>query len=361
MSPTRTRPGAWWRPAASNLPAALALLCLQACTQAPQRNTALDALPGWHADAVHEALPALRRSCARWSTMAPDATLGGPPGPGRLVADWAPACRAIAALPDAVEPRALRQTLATHFEAIDQGTGILTGYFEPVLRGSTERSPRHATPLHALPPGPGPHPSRAAIEAGALRNRGLELVWVDDAVDAFFLHIQGSGRVVLADGTVLRLGYAGQNGQPYFAIGRLLIQRGEIDRAAMSMQAIQAWLRQASPAAAAEVMHANPSYIFFRPLEGLAPDEGPLGSFGVPLTPQRSVAVDLEHVPQGAPVFLAAQGNIPPRLVVAQDTGGAIRGPARADLFWGWGDEAGARAGGLNQPTRIFLLVPRRR
>jgi hypothetical protein len=112
---------------------------------------------------------------------------------------------------------------------------------------------------------------------------------------------------------------------------------------------------------AAEVMQANPSYIFFRPLEGLAPDEGPLGSFGVPLTPQRSVAVDVEHVPQGAPVFLAGEGHSPPRLAVAQDTGGAIRGPARADLFWGWGDEAGARAGGLNQPTRMFVLVPRRR
>ena len=291
--------------------------------------------------------------------MPPDAALGGPPGPGRQVADWAPACQAIAALADPVAPRALRRLLATQLQALDQGPGTLSGYFEPVLRGSTAPSPRHTTPLHALPPDPGPHPSRAAIEAGALRNRGLELVWVDDAVDAFFLHIQGSGRVVLADGTVLRLGYAGQNGLPYFAIGRLLIQRGEIDRAAMSMQAIQAWLRQASPAAAAEVMQANPSYIFFRPLEGLAEDEGPLGSFGVPLTPQRSVAVDVEHVPQGAPVFMAGVENMPPRLLVAQDTGGAIRGPARADLFWGWGDEAGARAGGLNQPARIFVLVPR--
>ncbi len=294
--------------------------------------------------------------------MPADAALGGE-GPGRLVGDWAMPCSALAGLlpgrPDDPDWRLLlRRTLSLHFEAFDHGVGTLTGYFEPVLRGSTAPSANHPVPLHALPPEPGPHPPRAAIEAGALRGRGLELVWVDDAVEAFFLHIQGSGRVLLSDGSVLLLGYAGQNGHPYFAIGRLLIQRGEIDRAAMSMQAIQAWLRRAGPEAAADLMQANPSYIFFRRLEGLAPGDGPPGSLGAPLTPLRSAAVDVTHVPLGAPIFLAGEGVLP-RLVVAQDTGGAIRGRGRADLFWGWGEAAGQSAGGMNQPARMFVLLPR--
>ncbi len=341
----------------SRLLLALGLVWLAAVPASAQEAgpaIAVGDLPGWQADTVEEALPALRRSCAQWATLPGETMLGG----GWRVLDWAAACQALLALPSPPDPAALRRLLAVHLEARDHGTGTLTGYFEPVLRGSLQPGQPYSVPLLALPAEPGPHPSRAAIEAGALAGRGLELVWVDDAVDAFFLHIQGSGRVVLDDGRVLRLGYAGQNGQPYFAIGRLLIQRGEIDRAAMSMQAIQAWLRRAGPAAAAEVMRANPSYIFFRVLDGLADEEGPPGTMGVGLTPLRSVAVDLAHVPLGAPVFLVSEG-VGPRLVVAQDTGGAIRGRARADLFWGWGEEAGQRAGGLNQPARMFVLVPR--
>ncbi len=327
-------------------------------------------MPGWADDQPAEALPALLLSCTAWAGMLPGAVLGGA-GPGSAPADWAPACNALRALgtpPPAMTRRnsrrrtewlaLLRTTLEEHFLATDHGTNTLTGYFEPTLRGRREPDEHHTTPLLAQPAQPRPLPSRAAIEAGALSGQGLELVWVDSEMDAFFLHIQGSGRVLLDDGSLLRLGYAAQNGHPYLAVGRLLIQRGEIPREAMSMQAIQAWMRRVAPNDARALMHANPSYIFFRPIPGLQPHEGPLGALGVPLTPLRSIAVDREHVPLGAPVFLL--GTEPaPRLVVAQDTGGAIRGRGRGDFFWGWSEEAADRAGRMNQPARMFVLTPR--
>ena len=208
-------------------------------------------------------------------------------------------------------------------------------------------------------------PDRAAIEAGALAGLGLELAWVDDPVDAFFLHVQGSGRLRLHDGRLLRLGYAGQNGHPYRAVGRPLIDSGAIPREAMSMQAIRAWLATAPPGEAAALMRHNPSYVFFRVLDGLAPGEGPPGALGVPLTPGRSLAVDPAFVPFGAPVFAATRdpldGAPMRRLLHAQDTGGAIRGPARGDLFWGWGEAAAARAGLMREAAELFVLVPRGR
>ncbi len=355
----------------------------------------MTALPGWAGDAVAEALPALRRSCAAWGVMQPDAELGGS-GAGSLAGDWAPACRALAALPPQPSPlphlrrrrmewlARLRHTLEANFIATDQGVGTMTGYFEPQLRGSREPTEHHTVPLLAMPDGPRPLPSRAAIDQGALAGQGLELVWVDSYVDAFFLHIQGSGRVLLPDGALLRIGYAGQNGHPYHAIGRVLIQRGEIARESMSMQALQAWLRRAPFQDAAAVMRANASYVFFRVVQGLTPEDGPIGAMGVSLTPMRSIAVDRAHVPMGAPVFLAAplapqepapslpaarsrRGAPPaprqvepvPRLGVALDVGGAMRGRARADFFWGWDDEAANRAGRTYQPTRMFVLSPR--
>ena len=167
----------------------------------------------------------------------------------------------------------------------------------------------------------------------------------------------------LPDGRVLRLGYAGRNDHPYHAIGRSLIERGAISREAMSMQAIRAWLGAAPPAEAAALMRENPAYIFFRRLPGLAADAGPQGSLGVTLTPGRSLAVDPAFIPLGAPVFLATRdpldGRPIRRLMLAQDTGRAIRGPARADLFWGWGAAAAARAGPMQEAGELFLLLPR--
>jgi membrane-bound lytic murein transglycosylase A len=277
-----------------------------------------------------------------------------------VAARWAVAC-AEAADPALVD---IRGFLERRFRPVPLGTGLLTGYYEPELRGSEGPGGGYPVPLHGLPPeGPLRLLDRAAIEAGGLAGQGLELAWVDDPVDAFFLQIQGSGRIRLADGRVLRLGYAGRNDHPYHAIGRSLIARGAIAREAMSMQAIRAWLGAAPPGEAAALLRENPAYIFFRPIPGLPPEAGPIGTLGVPLTPGRSLAVDPAFIPLGAPVFLTTRdpldGRPIERLVVAQDTGGAIRGPARGDLFWGWGEAAAARAGLMREEARLVLLLPR--
>ena len=199
---------------------------------------------------------------------------------------------------------------------------------------------------------------RQAIAAGSLAGRGLEIVWVDDAVDAFFLHIQGSGRIELDDGSVLRVGYSAQNGHSYHAIGRTLIDLGEMELAEVSLQSIDAWLR-ANPDRAAEVMATNPSYVFFREIRG----EGPVGAQGVALTTERSLAVDRLHLPLGVPVWLdamvpAAAPEAPDErrqwLLVAQDTGGAIRGAVRGDVYWGSGERAKSIAGRMAHRGRVL-------
>ncbi|MEX2454364.1 MAG: MltA domain-containing protein, partial [Rhodospirillaceae bacterium] len=204
-----------------------------------------------------------------------------------------------------------------------------------------------------------PYHDRGGIEAGALRGRSLELAWVDSAADAFFLHIQGSGRIRLPDGSILRVGYADANGHVYTAIGRDLIARGAIPREEMSMQAIRTWLA-AHPDEGIELMRSNRSFVFFRELTG----PGPVGAQGVPLTPGRSLAVDRNLLPLGVPVWLDttlpdANGTPFRRLMVAQDTGGAIRGAVRGDVFWGAGAEAADRAGKMKQTGRYWLLRPR--
>ncbi|MDO9501335.1 murein transglycosylase A [Falsiroseomonas sp.] len=339
-------------------------------------------LPGWAEDRLEAALPAFRASCAVMARLPADRTMGGEGALARTAGDFAPACAAAATLP--ADPPAARHFFETHFAAYAVGEDVLTGYYEPELRGSTRRDGPYQTPLHATPPELvqvdlgqfaqdlrgrrtagvvrdgrlQPFADRAAITGGALDGRGLELAWVDDPADAFFLQIQGSGRVRLAEGGVLRLGYAAQNGHPYYAIGRALVENGTLTRETVSMQAIRAWLAEAPPGEAAALMNRNPSYVFFRPLTELPPEAGPLGALGAPLTPGRSLAVDRTRTPLGAPVWLAAQAPLR-RLVVAQDTGGAIRGAARADLFTGWGDAAGAEAGGMRDPAALFVLVPR--
>ena len=377
------------------------------------RRVSFDDLPGWASDRHAEILPPLLAGCAGLRAARAEAPLGGqgdaalragtagawqalcpelqvlwrslprPPRPGsgrahdRRMAAWA-----------ASRHHAVRGFLEARFEAFAAGTGIMTGYYEPILRGATAPSEAFRVPLHARPPElveqpmPGnplrrrygmmvegriePFHDRAAIDTGALAGRGLELVWVDDATDAFFLHIQGSGRVMLPDGQMLRVGYAGQNGRAYVSIGRILIERAEVPRDQMSMQAIRAWLANAGHERAAELLRGNPSYVFFRRVEGLTPEQGPIGAMGVPLTPQRSVAVDRSFIPLGVPMYVTvrdpmARRDAPAagRLVVAQDTGGAIRGPARTDFFWGWGPAAGDRAGRMRDEAEVFLLLPR--
>jgi membrane-bound lytic murein transglycosylase A len=343
-------------------------------------------LPGWSADRHAEAIPALRATCAAIAPLAPDRSLGGADLTARNAAALAPACAALATLPPG--DAAARAFLEVHFRPVALGTGTLTGYFEPEISGNPVRTARFATPLHARPPElvdadlgthlPDlrgrriagtvregrllPFHDRTAILAGALEGRGLELAWAEDPADAFFLQIQGSGRVRFPDGRVLRLGYAGWNGHAYVAIGRFLVEQGAIPREALSMQSIRAWMAAAGPDQAAALMARNPSYVFFRRLD-LPPEQGPVGTLGAPLTPMRSVAVDRTLVPLGFPVWVDGRDPLTEaplrRLTVAQDTGGAIRGLARADLFTGWGAEAAERAGRMRDQAGMWVLLPR--
>jgi membrane-bound lytic murein transglycosylase A len=332
-------------------------------------------LPGWAADDLREAWPAFRASCTALTSREP----------------WREVCAAAAALP-APDAASVRRYFEAHFVpyqvANADGTtqGLFTGYYEPVLRGSRERRPPFVHPLHAPPEDlvavdlaavvpetrhlrlrgriEGrrivPYYSRAEIAAGGGPLAGREIAFVDDPVEAFFLHVQGSGRVRLPDGQELRLGYADQNGHPYRSIGRYLLDRGELSLAEATLQGIQAWAR-AHPERLAEVLGQNPSYVFFRELPSR--EGGPPGTLGVPLTAERSIAVDPRFVPLGAPVFVSlshpATGAALERLVMAQDTGGAIRGRVRADFYWGTGPGAGALAGQTRGPGRMWVLWPR--
>lgn len=281
-------------------------------------------------------------------------------GPAEFAAPWAAACAAALAVPPGGAAEFFERWFAPHA----LGPGLVTGYYEPELRGAEVPGGGYEIPLFALPPeGELRLLDRGAIEAGGLAGQGLELAWVDDPVDAFFLQIQGSGRISLPDGRVLRLGYAGRNAHPYRPIGRSLIDRGAIAREAMSMQAIRAWLGTAPPGEAAALLRENPAFVFFRPVKGLDPTMGPVGTLGVPLTPGRSLAVDAGIVPLGAPIYLITRdpldGHPIRRIVMAQDTGGAIRGMGRGDLFWGWGPEAATKAGLMREEAEMFLLLPR--
>jgi membrane-bound lytic murein transglycosylase A len=347
-------------------------------------------LPGWAADDHEAALAAFRRSCSRLDRLPDDRALDGFAFAG-TGADWRPVCAAAAAVAGRDGARAFFEA---HFLPVaafnnDRAEGLFTGYFEPTLRGSRRPGGSYSIPLYRRPGdlvtvdlglfrdslkgqriagrvvegSLRPYADRTAIERGALQGRGLELVWVDDAVDAFFLQVQGSGRVELDDGGVMRVGYAAQNGHPYTAIGRVLIERGALAREQVSMQTIRDWLA-ANPAEAGALMQANASYVFFRELDG----EGPLGAQGVALTAGRSLAVDRAFLPLGLPIHVAASRPAAEpggadvalnRLLVAQDTGGAIKGPVRGDVFWGPGREAAEIAGRMKHAGRYWLLLPR--
>jgi membrane-bound lytic murein transglycosylase A len=204
-----------------------------------------------------------------------------------------------------------------------------------------------------------PYYDRAEIERGDAPLKGREIVWVDSAIDLFFLQIQGSGRIVLDTGETVRVGYADQNGYPYKSIGKLLVERGEMPLERASMQGIKDWARK-NPDKLTELLNQNASYVFFREMPNHL--SGPLGALGVPLTAGRSIAVDARTIPLGAPVFLATtwpNSDRPlNRLMLAQDTGGAIRGAVRADFFWGFGGEAGGLAGSMKQSGKMWVLLP---
>jgi len=287
--------------------------------------------------------------------------------------DWQDVC----SLEIDPSPAGLAALFRTRFELVEIGDGaaFATGYYEPEIAGSRIRRSGYGVPVYAKPPdlldadpatgarGRGRvdetgayvlYHDRAAIEEGALAGRGLEIGWAADPVDLFFLQIQGSGRLRLPDGNVMRIGYAGQNGREYVAIGRLMRERA-ILQAPITMQKITDWLR-ANPEAGRALMRENPSYVFFRELTG----PGPLGALGRPVTPRVTVAADPRFVPLGAPVLLMGMDNPDANgLWVAQDTGGAIRGANRFDTFWGAGAEAARIAGGMQTRGRAYVLLPR--
>lgn len=264
--------------------------------------------------------------------------------------------------------------------------GLITGYYEPLLRGSRTPNHQYRYPLYAPPDElliidlgdvypelknlqlrgrlegrkVVPYYSRAEIENNLPALKGRELLWVDDQVELFFLQIQGSGRIVLENGEILRVGYAEQNGHPYQSIGRLLVERGELPLERASMQGIKYWGQQ-NPDKLTELLHQNSRFIFFRELPDNLP--GPVGALGVPLTAGRSLAIDPRAVPQGAPVLLSTtwpNTNQPlNRLMVAQDTGSAIKGGVRADFFWGYGQEAANQAGKMKQKGKMWVLLPK--
>ena len=237
---------------------------------------------------------------------------------------------------------------------------LFTGYFEPELNGARRPDARFRYPLYARPPEmEGQWFTRAEIEDQALlRGRGLEIAWVDDPVDVFFLQIQGSGRVRLRDGSTIRVGYGGANGHPYRSIGKELIRRGVYKAHQVSAQVIRNWVRR-NPDDGRSLLQHNPSFVFFRRVSQVPADKGPLGAMNRSITRMRTVAVDPAYTPLGAPVWIEKGGRSPlRRLMIAQDTGSAIKGAQRADIFFGTGLEAGKSAGRIRDPGRMVVLLP---
>ena len=349
----------------------------------PLKPATWNDLPGWADDqTLTEATPALLQSCN---------ALAKKPG-------WQDACNGIRNMSEA--DRKNPATLRTYYQKFYQpyqlvqndgaGNGLFTGYYEPLLQGSKEQTSKARYPVYGVPANlltielgdlfpelKGkrvrgrltddnkviPYWTREQIEANPARMNARTLAWVDDPIELFFLQIQGSGRIQMPDGSRQRIGYADQNGQPYKSIGTVLIQRGDLSSDKASMQGIQNWARN-NPAKVQALLNENPSYVFFRnlPTDPNNPDAGPPGALGVPLTPGRSIAIDPRATPLGAPVWLDTtypNTNQPmKRLVLAQDTGGAIKGAVRADFFWGFGPDAGKEAGRMKQSGQMWVLLP---
>jgi membrane-bound lytic murein transglycosylase A len=246
---------------------------------------------------------------------------------------------------------------------VEDGTpALLTGYYEPELKGARAPDARFRVPIYRRPPDltdGALYPTRAEIEDGALlAGRGLEIAWLEDPVEAFFLQVQGSGRIRLPDGKVLRVGYAAKNGHPYRSIGVELVRRGIYQSHQVSARVIRNWVRR-NGAEGEKLLHANPSFVFFREVNEVQPQDGPLGAMNRSVSPMRSIAVDPDFIPLGAPVWVERRGTDRfNRLMIAQDTGSAIQGAQRADIFFGTGVEAGRRAGAVRDPGRLVVLLP---
>jgi len=359
---------------------ALLLSVLGGCARIPEKVAPLEAvswaaLEGWPGSGAEASLGAILESCKALGRKEP----------------WAAACLAAREISPGDE-EAVRRFLEEGFipyrvsRPDGSTTGLITGYYVPDLDGSRQRSDRFSYPVYGVPDDllvidlamiypelkgyrlrgrlegrrVVPYWERSQIDGEQAPVKGKELFWVEDPVELFFLHIQGSGRVNLEGGDRVMVNYSDQNGHPYRSIGKLLLDRGEMTRDQMSMQNIMAWTQE-NPEQVGALLGENPSYVFFRELP--AEFQSPPGALGVPLTAGRSLAVDPDVIPLGAPVFLDTTwpGSTDPlrRVMVAQDTGGAIRGAVRADFFWGLGDEAAFFAGRMKQEGRLWVLLPK--
>ena len=346
-------------------------------------------LPGWAHDDHLAALKAFLRSC---EAVIAGVEAGSAKVGGKEAAALARVCRIAQGLerPSRAEAKAFfENNFVPHRVVRKDGHGFLTGYYEPVLKGSRKRQGRFTTPIYRRPPdlinvvaeteraskstgfthlrqtakGTEPYPTRAEIEQGALKGKGLELLYLEDPVDAFFMQVQGSGRIKLPDGTSVRVNYDGKNGHPYTSVGRYLVEQGYMTKGEVTLQSLRRWLR-ADPERGKKAMWQNASFVFFRELqsEGAL---GPLGALSVPLTPGRSLAVDPAFHPLGAPIYVTSPSlKTEPgrrgfrRLMVAQDVGSAIKGPERGDIYYGSGDKAGRLAGITQHGGSFFVLLP---
>ncbi len=360
----------WWGCAAL-----LAVLagCVQSAPQIVQppgaptlAPVAVSRLPGWQADDTAPALAAFTRGCKAIVVMPADQNLGGiglSEQTAGQAGQWQAACAAASAVPPDDEAAA-KNFFEQYFVAYRiAGNALITGYFEPEYPGSKNLAPGYRVPLYAKPAEPTLATlPRAAIDDGALYRQAPVTAYLADPVDLFMLQIQGSGRILLPNGKTLRVGFDGQNGQPYTPVGRILVAEGYMQSSEVSFQAVSAWLK-ANPDEARAIMEQNARYVFMRPLGPLPDDQGAPGTLGVPLTAGRSLAVDQADIPLGTPVFVAttdpATGAPLDRLTVAQDTGGGIHGAESVDLFFGAGGAAEAVAGRMHQSGSLYLLLPR--
>ena len=358
------------------LPLFAAALALAACTPQQQPQTGAYAppgralpvtqLPGWQLNNAAASLASFVISCKALLLMPPDTSLGGT-GLAQTLAGqaglWQPACTAAEATTPG-DNAAAQQFFENWFTAYAiPGPALITGYFEPEVPGSENERPGYHVPLYSRPAVASlADLPRAAIDAGALHRKAPVTAYVTNPVDAFMLQIQGSGRILLPDGNILRVGFDGQNGQPYTPIGRVLEQMGALQPDDVSYQSISAWLKS-HPAQAQSVMEKNARYVFLAPLGPLPTNEGAPGALGVPLTAERSAAIDKSALPLGAPLFIATTDPITGAplnlLTITQDTGGGIHGPDRADIFFGAGPDAEEVAGSMRQPGQLYLLLPK--
>jgi len=351
------------------------------------KEVLFDSLPGWQQDDHAGVLSSFALSCETMLKQPAEKTIQT-----ELLTlkakDWFDACNALTNLSPSAAKAFFEQYFVPHAVIKEDGSeGLFTGYFAPIYDGSLEQNDEYAIPLYRRPDhlirldlgqfdenlknksilgqvkGDQfiPFDDRDTIEQGSLEDKGLEFIWLKNMADAFFLHIQGSGMVRLPDGEQVLVGFAAKNGRPYKSVGRVLLDEGHMLPGEMSMQGIRKWMGE-NPEKAREIIWHNPSFIFFRRLDGL---DGPVGSQGVVLTPERSMAVDPQYVPMGMPLWLDIDPILPDqkliqRLVIAQDTGSAIKGTIRGDFYWGIGDQAGANAGRMKNPGTYYLLIPKK-